>query len=118
MICIRILRDLVFRVDNMTIPNEVWIMIEALFGNIDEMRGHHIENEMISLIPAYYETIQDFFTKFKSLVLQLKQYGTEKKYEKLIFSILSKLATKYSMLVFTFQSSKLKAKNWRMHVLA
>ena len=71
-ICLNISRDLLFHVDSLSTPNEVWLNIEALFGKTDEMRGHQLENELISLSPAHFETIQYFFTKFKSLVLQLK----------------------------------------------
>ena len=79
MMCLSASRDILFHVDSIGTPNEVWLNIASLFGNIDEMRGHQLENEFISLIPAHYETIQDFFTKFKALVLQLKQCGIEKK---------------------------------------
>ena len=82
------------------------------------MRGHHLENELISLSPAHYETNEGFFTKFKALVLQLKQCGIEKKYYHLILSILSKLGVEYSIYVSTFHSSKLTTRNWKMHVLA
>ena len=40
MLCLNILRDLLFHVDSQTTPNEVWLNIEALFGKTDEMRGH------------------------------------------------------------------------------
>ena len=73
MLCLGISRDILFHVDSITTPNEVWLKIESLFGKTDEMRGHQLENELISLIPTHFETIQDFFTKFKSLALQLKQ---------------------------------------------
>ena len=109
MLCLNILRELPFHVDSLATPNEVWLRIESLFGNTDAMRGHQVENGLISLIPMHYETIQYFFTKFKSLVLQLKQCGIKKKYEKLILSILSKLGPEYSLFSSTFYSSKLTA---------
>ena len=73
--CLRISRDLLFHVDNIDTPDEGWIKIESLFGKTHEMRGHQLENELISMSPTHYETIQDFFTKFKELVLQLKKCG-------------------------------------------
>ena len=82
------------------------------------MRGHHIENELISLSPAHYETIEDLFTKFKVLVLHLKQCGIENKYDHLILSILSMLGLEYFVYVSTFHSSKLTTKKWKMHALA
>ena len=81
------------------------------------MRGHHLKNELISLSQAHYEKIQDFFTKFKELVLQLKQCSIDNKYDQLILSILSKLGPEYSVFVSTFHSSKLTARNWRMPAL-
>ena len=44
-----------------------------------------------------FETLNEFFTKFKHLVLQLKQCEVEKEDDHLILSILSKLASDYSL---------------------
>ena len=82
------------------------------------MRGHHLENELISLSPAHYETIEYFFTKFKELLLQIEQCGIENKYYHLILSILSKLGPENSVYVLTFHSSKLTTRNWKMPLLA
>ena len=79
MLCLSISRDILFHVENITTPNEVWIKLESLFGNTDEIKGHQLENELITLSPTHFETIQEFFTKFKSLVLEQKQCGIEKK---------------------------------------
>ena len=92
-------RELLFHIEILGTLNEVWVKFESLFGKTDEMRGHHLENELISLSPAHYDTIEDFFTKFKALVLQLKKCGIAKKYDHLILSILSKLGTKYYVYV-------------------
>ena len=105
--CLSILRELLFHVDIIATPSEVWLKIEYLFGKIYEMRSHQLENDLISLIPCHYDTIHDFFTQFKYLVLQLKQCGIDKKEEEVIISILSKLGPYYSMFVRTFHSSKL-----------
>ena len=40
LLCLSISRDLLFRLDGLTSPNEVWENIVELFGKIDEMRGH------------------------------------------------------------------------------
>ena len=72
MFFLSISRDIIFHVDNITTSNEVCLHIESLFGKTDDMRGHQLRNESISLSPTHFETIQYFFTKFKSLVLQLK----------------------------------------------
>ena len=79
LVFLSISRELLFQVDNLKTPNEVWVKIESLFGKTNELRGHQLENELISLSPTHFETIQEFFMNFKSLVLQLKKCGIEKK---------------------------------------
>ena len=51
LLCPSISRDLLFHLDGLTSPSEVWEKLVDLFGKIDEMRGHQIENELISLTP-------------------------------------------------------------------
>ena len=69
LVCLSISRDFLFHLDSLTPPKEVWEKLEFLFGKTDELCGHQLENELIRLSPMQYDTIQDFFTKFKSLVL-------------------------------------------------
>ena len=92
-VCLSVSPDLLFHIESLDTPNEVWTKLETLFGTQDSMRGHMLENELISLSPGNFNTIQDFFTKLKSLRLQLKQCGIEKNDEQLILSILSKLSS-------------------------
>ena len=67
-----------------------------------------------SLSPLHYDKIKDFFTKLKSLILQLKQCGIEKKEYQLILSILLKLGPEFSVFVSTFHSGKLTLRNWKI----
>ena len=69
---------------------------------------------MISLSPNSFESLQLYFSKFKSLVLQLKQCGIEKKDEQLVLAILSKLGPDYSVFVSTFHATKLTSQSWKM----
>jgi hypothetical protein len=77
-----------------------------LFGKQDEMRGHMLEVELLTLDPKIFNNIQDFFTKFKDLLSQLKACGVDKyKEEKqMVLTILSKLGPEYSVFVSTFNS--------------
>ena len=50
LLCLSISRDLVFRVNGLTSPNEVWEKLQTLFGKIDETRGHELENDLVSLL--------------------------------------------------------------------
>ena len=70
LLCLSISRDLLFHLDGLTSLNEVWEKLVDIFGKIDEMRGHQIENELISLSPNSFESLQLYFSKFKALVLQ------------------------------------------------
>ena len=108
--CLSVSRDILFHIDSLTSPNEVWENLEEIFRKTDEMRGHQIENELISLNPSSFKSLQLYFTKFKALVLQLKQCGIEKKVEQLFFTILSKLGPDYSVFVSTFYATKLIAR--------
>ena len=111
LLCLSTTREILFHIDSFTTPNEVWVKLETLFGKTDELRGHQLENELIILSPACYDTIQDFFTNFKSLVLQLNKCGIDKKYDQLILLILSKLGPEFLVFVSTFHFGKLTLRN-------
>ena len=96
----------------------MWEKLEDIFGNTYEMRGHQIENEMISLSPSSLESLQLYFSKFKALVLQLKQCGIEKKEEQLVLAILSNIGPNYLVFVSTLHATKLTAQAWKMPKLA
>ena len=68
--CIHISKDLLFHLEGLVTPKEAWDKLEYLFGKQDELRGHILENELIALQPRSFETIQQFFSKYKALVLQ------------------------------------------------
>ena len=57
LLCLSISRDLLFHLDALTSPNEVWEKCEYIFGRIGEMRGHQIYNELISLSPSNFESL-------------------------------------------------------------
>ena len=71
-LCLSISRDLLFHLDGLTSWNEVWEKLVDIFCKIDEMRGHKIKNELISLSPSSFKSLQLYFSMFKALVLQLK----------------------------------------------
>ena len=43
-LCLSISRDLLFHLDGLTSPNEVWEKLADLFEKTYEMIGHHIKN--------------------------------------------------------------------------
>ena len=50
LLCLSIYIDLLFHLDVLTSPNEVWEKLQDLFGNIDKMRAYQLENELIVMI--------------------------------------------------------------------
>ena len=110
LLCLSISRDLLFHLNSLTSPNEVWENLEDIFGKKDEMRGHKIENELISLSPRSFKSLQLYFSKFKALNLQLKQCGIERKEEKIVLTIPSNLGHDHSVFFLTFHANKLKAR--------
>ena len=91
-LCTHISRDLLFHLEGLKTPKEAWENLEFLFGKQYYIRGHILENELFSLHPNSFETIQQFFTKFKSLELRCKQCGLERKDEKSVVSVLRNIS--------------------------
>ena len=81
------------------------------------MRIHQLENGLITLNPSNFESLNEFFTKFKNLIYQLKQCKVEKDEDQLILAILSKLSANYSVFVSEFQSVRVTTPNWKIPTL-
>jgi hypothetical protein len=103
-ICSLISPELLFHISSYKTPNEAWTTMEGLFGKHDEMRGHMLEVEFLTLDPKIFDNLQDLFTKYKDLLSQLKACGVDKSKEEkqTVLTILSKLGPKYSVFVSTF----------------
>ena len=46
LLCLSISPDLLFHLDGLTTPNQLWTKLESLFGVQDEIRAHQLENEL------------------------------------------------------------------------
>jgi hypothetical protein len=103
-ICSLISPDLLFHISSCKTPNEAWTTLEGLFGNMDEMRGNMLEVELLTLDPKSFDNLQDFFTKYKDLLSQLKACGVHKsKDEKqMVLTIISTLGPEFSVFISTF----------------
>ena len=106
--------DLIFHIDGLTTPIQVWAKLESLFGVQDMIRAHQLENELISLSLRSFESMEGFFTKLNSLIIILNQCGFEKKEYQLMLSILSKLVPEYSIFVSIFHATRLDILNTLM----
>jgi hypothetical protein len=80
------------------------------------MRGHMLEVELLTLDPKIFDNIQDFFTKFKDLLSQLKAWVDKSKEEKqMVLTILSNLGPKLSVFISTFHSIIFASRaTWKM----
>ena len=84
LLCLSISRDLLFHLLGLKTPKEIWDKLETLYGKQDDLRVYQLENELMSLQPSNFETLNDFFTKFKHIVWPLKQCKVEKEDDQLI----------------------------------
>jgi hypothetical protein len=78
LICLSISRYLLFHVSRATTPDVVWTTLEGLFGKQDAMRVHQLETELISISPIHFRNLQEFFTQFKSLLVELNAWSHER----------------------------------------
>jgi hypothetical protein len=103
-ICSLISPDLLFHISSYKTPNESWTTLEGIIGKQYEMRGHMLEVELLTLDPKIFDNIQDFFTKFKDLLSQLKSCGVDKLKEKkqMVLTILFNIGHEFSAFVSTF----------------
>ena len=70
--CLSISWDLLFHLLGLKNPKKIWDKLETLYGKHDDLRFYQLENELMSLQPSNFETLNDFFTKLKHTVLLLK----------------------------------------------
>jgi hypothetical protein len=71
-ICSLISPELLFHISSYKTPNETLTTMEWIFGKQGEMRGHMLEVKYLTLDPKTFNNLQDFFTKYKDLLSQLK----------------------------------------------
>ena len=83
-LCLSISKDLLFHITGLKTPKEIWDQLASLFDKKDDLRIYQLENELISLDPGNFETMNDFFNKFKKSMFQLKLCKVEKEDDQLI----------------------------------
>ena len=68
--------------------------MESVFGKHNEIWGHQLENELISLNPSDFSCIQDYLSKYKTFTLLCEECKIKKE------------EPAYSVFVSTFYSMK------------
>ena len=56
--CIHISRELLFHIEGLNTPKELWDKLEFKFGKWDELRVHILDNYMVALHPNNFDTIK------------------------------------------------------------
>ena len=59
-LCIYVSRDLLVHLLGLKTPKEIWDKLEALYGKQDDLRVYQLKNELMSLQPSNFETLNDF----------------------------------------------------------
>ena len=71
--------DLQFHIFGIDEPDKDWEKLEPVFGKHNEVGGHQLENELISLNPNDFSCIQDYLSKNKTLRLLCAECKIKKK---------------------------------------
>ena len=98
--------DLRFHLDGEDSPVKAWEKLNKCFGIKNEIRAFQLENELLTLDPSNFPSIEDYFSKFKTLKLLLEGCKITKEEELIIYGILAKLPPTYSVFVSTFHSTR------------
>ena len=98
--------NLRFYISKIDIHNETMKNLNKVFGIKNKIRARQIENELLTLDPNNFSSIEDFLSKFKILRPILEGVKVKKEDGSLIYSILTKLGLAYSVFVSTFHSTR------------
>ena len=101
-----ILPDLRFHLDGEDSPVKSWEKLTSIFGIQNEIRAFQLENELLTLDPSNFPSMEDYLSIFKTLKLLLECCKISKEEEPLIYDILAKLPPTYSVFVSTFHSTR------------
>ena len=98
--------DLRFHLDGEDSPVKAWEKLNKIFGIKNEIRTFQLENELLTLDPSNFPSIEDYLSKLKTLRILLEGCKVTKEEEPLIHGILAKLPPAYSVFVSTFHSTR------------
>ena len=80
--------------------------MKTVFGIKNDIKSFQLENELLTLDPSNFPSIEDYLSRFKTLKLLLEGCNVPKKDDPLIYGILAKLPPTYSVFVSTFHSTR------------
>ena len=65
-LCLSISKDILFHLSGLKTLKEIWDQIASLYGKHDDLSVYQLENELMSLQPGNFETLNDFFQKIQA----------------------------------------------------
>ena len=84
-----ILPEIIFHLDGLDSPIKYWDKLNTIFGIKNEIRVFQLENELLTLDPSNFLSIEDYLSKFKTIKLILEGCKVTKEEEPLIYGILA-----------------------------
>ena len=97
--------NLRFHLDALDSLVEAWKQLNIVFGLKTEIQVHRLENQLHTLDPCNFYSIEYLLSKFKTFILLLEGFKVKKDGDGLIYGIISKLGPVYSIFVSTFHST-------------
>ena len=101
-----IAQDLRFHILDIDTHHEALDKLNTVFGIQNQIRAHQLENELLTLDPKNFSSIEDFLSKFKTLRIILEGCKVKKEDGSLIYCILDKIYLAYSVFVSIFHSTR------------
>jgi hypothetical protein len=77
-----------------------------VFGKHNIIQAKQLENQVLTLSPSDFSCIDDYLSKFKTLIILCEECKTKMDEQYCIYIILSKLGSAYSMFISTFYTMK------------
>ena len=105
-ICLGVDDQIMYQLKKFSTSKEAWDTLKSLYDKVSDEDVFKPEDELISLDPRSFDSIQDFIIKVNELRTKLIDCGNPIKDDKLIYSIHTKLSSNYSTFVSSFNTSK------------
>ena len=86
-ICLGVEDKIIYQIWNSSTSKEAWDTLQNLYGKVSEEDVFKIEDELVSLDPNTFDSIQDFIIKMNELKMKLDDCGSPIKDDRLIYLI-------------------------------
>ena len=91
--------DLIFYIDNCKTIKEAWDNFAIFLAKVDKARGFELDENIMSLDPKEFDTMQDYVTKAHELRSMVKDCRITIEDEKLMHNLTRKLQLEYAPFV-------------------